>query len=59
MAVIINDFEVVVEPPSSAGSEVQAGPDETEQQSPEPLSPFSLEMIMRQRLQRSTRVSAD
>jgi len=59
VAVIINDFEVVVEPPSSAGGETPAGQQETEEQSSEPLSPFSLEMIMRQRLLRSTRVNAD
>ena len=60
MAVIINEFEVVVEPPRSSedqGQETPVAP--AQQQAMEPLSPFSLEMVMRQRLQRQARVRAD
>lgn len=60
MAVIINDFEVVVEQPRPREDQGQEVPLTTaQQQTMEPLSPFSFEMVMRQRLQRQARVRAD
>lgn len=59
MAVIINEFEVLTEPPrqqEGQSPEVEA----VQQQQPQDhLSPFTLEMIWRRLLQRQARVTAD
>ncbi len=60
MAVIINDFEVVVEPPHpQTNSQPETAMPAVQQKAPEALTPLSLEMVMRQRLQRQVRVRAD
>ena len=61
MAVIINEFEVVVEPPAGQqeGGDNEALAEAGQAQAHEPLSPFALEMVMRQRLQRQARIRAD
>ncbi|MBD3314354.1 MAG: hypothetical protein GF344_01090 [Chitinivibrionales bacterium] len=58
MAVIINEFEVVLEPQSSR-EEQEAGVAPAPQPSSQAVSPFALDMIMRRQLERQIRVRAD
>jgi hypothetical protein len=57
MAVIINDFEVVVEPPATPSEEQPAGPAD-EGVAPQRLTPHDFDNIFRQRVERSLRVRA-
>ena len=53
MAVVINDFEVVVEPPPPA-------PDSGEQPAPVPApTPQEIEQVVRRQMERAARVRAD
>ena len=58
MAVIINEFEVVVEPPASAPA---ADPEETGGSDTEPrvLAPYEHARLMLHALERQLRVAAD
>lgn len=55
MAVVINDFEVVAEPPSGADAPQEAG---TQAPSAAP-TPHELELIYRRQEERAARVRAD
>lgn len=58
MAIIINEFEAVIEPPRRQGDpgvQMQAPGKEP----PPPLTPFDMEEILRRRLERMARVLAD
>ncbi len=57
MAVIINDFEVVVEPPATP-SEEQSAEQADEGVAPQRLTPHDLDSILRQRFERALRVWA-
>lgn len=60
MAVIINDFEVVVEPPATPANDQSLEPVAAEQGvSPQKLTPHDLDTILRQRLERALRVWAN
>ena len=57
MAVIIDDMEVVVQPPEDTSSESAGAIDESEQQRSEQIpAPHELMMIFRQQLDRLERV---
>lgn len=56
MPVVINDFEVIPEPPS-AGNKSSGKPDEKGSQKPE-MSDYELKQIMERRSERLERVSA-
>jgi hypothetical protein len=59
MAVIINDFEVVVEPEATPAGEQSQGPVESEAGvAPQTLTPHDLDNILRQRRDRFMRVRA-
>lgn len=59
MAVIINEFEAVIEPPGRPNPEpgVEERPEGKEP--PQVLSPMDLDHVLRLRLERSLRVRAD
>lgn len=59
MAVIINEFEVTVDPPSKASTEpgVEERPEGKEP--PQGLSPMDMDDVLSQRLERLMRVRAD
>ena len=57
MAVLINEFEVVVEPPATAPTE-EAG-DPNEQAQPRVLAPFEVAQLMMHGLARQLRLTAD
>ena len=60
MAVIINEFEVVVDPASTEASEPGTGTDTaTEQAETQQISPQDLHNILCQQYQRMLRVQAD
>ena len=59
MAVIINDFEVIVEPPATSASGQAERPIEAEQEiTPQRLTPHDLDSIFRQTIERAERVRA-
>lgn len=59
MAVIINDFEVVVEPPATpAGEQGQESMTAEEGVAPQTLTPHDFDNILRQRRDRLMRVRA-
>ena len=60
MAVIINEFEVVVEPPANA--EEEPGTEAVTEEEPPAamlLSPYDMDSVMRMHYQRLARVRAD
>lgn len=57
MAVIINEFEVVVEPPATAPA--VEGEDTQDQPQARVLSPYEVAQLMRHTLARGLRVIAD
>ena len=59
MAIIINDFEVVVEPPAaSAGEQGQESIRAEEDVAPQTFTPHDFDNILRQRRDRLMRVQA-
>jgi hypothetical protein len=59
MAVIINDFEVVVEPPATPAGEQTEKPATAEQDvTAQKLTPHDFDNILRQRVERAVRVRA-
>lgn len=59
MAIIINDFEVVLEPQATPATDPSEKPATEEQQvAPKKLTPHDLDTILRQRLERALRVWA-
>jgi len=59
MAVIINEFEVVVEPPTAPTPEPGVQRSNEGKEPVQPLSPLDMDSIFRQRLERAVRVRAD
>lgn len=60
MAVIINEFEVVVEPPASAASDPEIGSSTDQQAAPvQVISPHDMQSVMRMQYERLLRVRAD
>jgi hypothetical protein len=59
MAVIINEFEVVVEQPSKASAEPGVEERAEGGEPPQGLTPMDFDAVLRQRLERLLRVRAD
>lgn len=59
MPVMINDFDVTVEPPRQDEQRVQAAPAPAERPTPRPLSPEAVQQMVQQMYERRRRVWAD
>ncbi len=59
MAVIINEFEAVVEPPRQPESEPDAQSPRDDGDGAAAMSPLAIEAVLRQRLDRALRLLAD
>jgi hypothetical protein len=58
MAVIINEFEVVVEPPATGPQQSASANETTEEGKPRVLSPYELKVLLDHQAERTLRLSA-